>query len=241
MQASPVANWDSYWEKKNLLPQVKIIEELEDITAFAGRTVIEIGAGSGTTAMEIARKGASVTCLDFSAAAIALMRKNIREAGQTLSLVQGDAFKIPLQKESFDICYHQGFLEHFPDSLPLLREQNRILKPGGYLLLDVPQRYNLYTVKKHFRIIRKQWFAGWEKEFSLRELRGLLKETGFSFVKGFGRFHGRHLDRIQHAIVGKTIIPPVLERLYYRSVKAVENTPIGCYTAFAVGVIGRKE
>jgi len=94
-------------------------------------------------------------------------------------LTQANAFKIPVPDATFDIVFHQGLLEHFKDPLPLLEEQFRVLKPGGFLLVDVPQRYHIYTVIKHTLIFLNKWFAGWETEFSIGRLTKLLTQSGF--------------------------------------------------------------
>jgi ubiquinone/menaquinone biosynthesis C-methylase UbiE len=241
MPESTVAHWDSFWEKKSLLPLQKLIEELTSITELQGKRVLEIGAGSGTTAIKIASLGAQVTCLDYSKQAMDLMRKNMQAANTPINLINGDAFHIPCADESFDICYHQGFLEHFHDITPLMTEQRRILKKGGLLLIDVPQRYNYYTVRKHALIARDKWFAGWETEFSHAELKKVFESNWFTYLKGFGRFHVRHLDRIQDKLLGRRYIPKFIEHTYYSIIKIIEDSPLGWNTAFAVGIIGRKD
>lgn len=49
-----------------------------------------------------------------------------------------DLTEIPVRDDSFDaiICYH--VLEHIPDDSKAMRELHRILKPGGWALLQSP-------------------------------------------------------------------------------------------------------
>ena len=83
--------------------------------------------------------------------------------------VGGNAFSLPFPDASFDLVFHQGLLEHFrqKEANNLLKENIRVLKSGGLLLVDVPQRYHIYTVMKHILIALDKWFAGWEREFSI--------------------------------------------------------------------------
>lgn len=48
------------------------------------------------------------------------------------------AQSIPLADESVDLAFCAEGIEHIPDQMHLLREFNRVLKPGGELLLTTP-------------------------------------------------------------------------------------------------------
>ena len=55
-----------------------------------------------------------------------------------LAMMHFDLTDIPLPDNRFDciICYH--VLEHIPDDMKAMRELYRVLKPGGWALLQVP-------------------------------------------------------------------------------------------------------
>lgn len=58
-------------------------------------------------------------------------------SGDRVSLV-GDAHCLPLRSESVDSLIYQAVLEHVPDPRRVIEEAARVLKPGGYLYLEVP-------------------------------------------------------------------------------------------------------
>jgi ubiquinone/menaquinone biosynthesis C-methylase UbiE len=237
---STVRHWDDFWNSGNLDYVNKITDELEK-ESLPGKRVLEIGAGSGSTSIALAKMGATAFCIDYSQKAIQLMKKNATMHGIGLFLVKADAFALPFKNGSFDILFHQGFLEHFRETGKLLTEQNRILKKEGLLLVDVPQTFSLYTIKKKLLIAMGKWFAGWETQFSRRSLRKTLEKGGFTFIRAFGRYHFRNIDRIQKRLLGKTIVPKTIEKAFYRFIIFLESNWIGCYTAFALGVIAKKE
>ena len=239
MKKSTVEQWNAFWTKHNLESVNKITEEL-DTFALEGKLIVEIGAGSGTTAIDIARKGAKVVCLDYSPDAVNLIKKNSAAANTAVYPVLADAQKIPLKNEVFDFCYHQGFLEHFRDPLKMLNEQYRIIKNKGYLIVDVPQRYNIYTLTKHIKIMLNKWFAGWETEYSSRKLKRILVSAGFSPIHFFGRYHIRNIGRIQDRLLRFRIIPKFIESLYGSLIRKLENTWLGYSTAFTIGVVAQK-
>jgi len=238
-RVSTVEHWDKCWDESNLQYINKITDELE-LLSPAGKIVCEIGAGSGATAIKLSELGAKVFCIDYSQKSIDLIKKNAAQNGASVFCVKADAFALPFKTEVFDICYHQGFLEHFRDTSVLLSEQNRILKKKGYLLVDVPQKYSLYTVKKKILIFLGKWFAGWETEFSINRLKKVLGNAGFCTIKSFGRYHIRNIDKIQKHFLGRTYLSASLEKLYSRTIISLENSCVGVHTAFAIGVIARK-
>jgi len=237
---STTAHWDSLWEKSNLDYTNKITDELEK-RDIKNKKILEIGAGSGATAIKLAQHGALLVCLDYSQKSIELIVKNATLNNIRMACVKADAFALPFKKETFDVCYHQGFLEHFREADSLLAEQYRILKFDGLLLADVPQTFSVYTIKKNLLILIGKWFAGWETQFSHGKLKKVLTLAGFSYVTAFGRYHFRNLNRIQKKILGKTIIPQNIESLYYKLICCLENTWIGTHTAFSMGMIVSKK
>jgi len=189
VQASEKHHWDAFWASTRELRDVYanddlIVEFLQPRVRLEGLRILEVGAGTGRDSARLAALGAEVWTLDYAAESLRLMRENI---GDSVEIVCGDALALPIASDSFDLVFHQGLLEHFRDPLALLRENHRILKPGGRVLVDVPQRFHYYTLAKHVLMFIDRWFAGWETEFSLRELEVMLEQAGFDVEGSYGR------------------------------------------------------
>lgn len=179
------------------------------------------------------------------------MKEVALESGLPIQLVGGDAFELPFQDGTFDVVFHQGLLEHFrePQATNLLKENVRVLKPGGLLLVDVPQRYHIYTVIKHTLILLNAWFAGWEREFSVRELENKLRELGLSPVRSYGEWMYPSLlyRMLREALLKVGVNLPLYPSLYARLTNlrkrlrdAMLEMRVALYTSLSIGVIARK-
>ncbi len=250
-------HWETLWqEKKKNVQEVysnedRILRQLLRVCDLRGKHVLEVGAGTGRDSFSLIAHGAHVVQLDYSVNSLQILKGLSEELHVQSDIVGGDTFQLPFRDGTFDVVFHQGLLEHFrhPQALALLRENIRVLKQGGYLLVDVPQRYHLYTVVKHILIAVDKWFAGWERSFSMPELRSLLQSLGLSTVHAYGDWmYPSLLYRSFREVLKKTgvVLPlnpqPVkfLTRLRIDLRQSMLMTSLPLYTGISIGVIGKK-
>jgi|GEM_PF-105431 len=245
--------WDDFWGQQpsvaDIYPAVSDVtaEVLRTLPELRGRRLLEVGAGTGREGHGFAERGAQVTLLDISWEALRLSRG----VSSLPQFVRGNALSAPFADATFDVVYHQGLLEHFREPMPLLRENFRLLKPGGFLLCDVPQRYHVYTLAKHALMAVGKWFAGWETEFAPAEIERLVREAGFVVERRYG--YGMHPGlcyRVLREIGKKTGVKlpmypefgPLrpLYRGWHHLLRRAERCRAGHYFVVSVGVIARK-
>jgi glycosyltransferase involved in cell wall biosynthesis/precorrin-6B methylase 2 len=173
------------------LPFVALLEKLLEDSPAPPR-VLEIGAGSAAASRLLAsRVNARVVALDLLPEAVRVARRLLPpESDGRPSLLAADVFRAPFADASFDLVFSQGLVEHFSDPLGVLAAHARLVKPGGWLVINVPQALNPYTLFKHWKMRRGAWPPGWETEYSPRGLARLAPPLGLESIAldGHGSF-----------------------------------------------------
>ena len=145
---------------KNLLKRL--------LKAFSpAHSILEVGCGTGHFSRWFAGQGLRAIGLDFSWPMLAQARHS-----KSLSLLQGDALRLPFKSASFDLLALIATLEFIPNPDQVLHEAIRIARQGLILLVVNAQ-------SRLGRQCKRQEDAIWEvtQLFTLTELRHLIQEV----------------------------------------------------------------
>jgi len=181
--------WDRFWSSKGDLDEVYpssprvLAAVLERLPEGAPR-VLEIGAGTGRDSAALAARGARAVALDAAPESLALIARG-HPALRGRGIVGGDALHLPFPDGVFDAVFHQGVLEHFGNPYAFLAENRRVTRPGGILVVDVPQTWHPWTVLKRAALRVDRWFAGWETDYTMEELESVVRGSGFEVLEGY--------------------------------------------------------
>lgn len=96
-----------------------------------GGDVLEVAPGPGYLAIELAKRGYSVTALDISKSFVEIARDNADRAGVPVDVCHGDAADMPFSDASFDLVVCMAAFKNFSDPIGAIDEMHRVLKPGG--------------------------------------------------------------------------------------------------------------
>ena len=104
--------------------------------------ILDLCGGQGRHSIELYRRGFErCTVFDYSKALLKIGAEQARRGNYRIEFVQGDARDTQLRSELFDCVLILGnSLGYIPEAdadLRIIHESHRLLKPGGWLLLDV--------------------------------------------------------------------------------------------------------
>jgi len=125
-----------WWSRRG---EVLIRDLRTRFTTGRGLLILDVGCGTGFVASALGNylaDGDLVVGLDQSEGM--LMRARSKLAGKTVSrcrFVRGDAARLPFPDHIFHMLTLNSILHHVYDYRSVLRECDRALKPGGYLLM----------------------------------------------------------------------------------------------------------
>ncbi|MGZ4597441.1 MAG: class I SAM-dependent methyltransferase [Actinomycetes bacterium] len=103
---------------------------VEDFTALAGKTVVDVGAGPVQFARAFAARGASYVGVDSDEEAV------VRAGVPGASALVAEGERLPLRSGSIDVAFSSNVLEHVRHPPTLADEMVRVTRPGGLIFLS---------------------------------------------------------------------------------------------------------
>jgi demethylmenaquinone methyltransferase / 2-methoxy-6-polyprenyl-1,4-benzoquinol methylase len=167
-----------------------------------GHQVLDIAGGTGDLALAFAKKvgvTGQVVHSDINEAMLRTGRDRLLDAGVCLPTLVCDAEKLPFATDSFDLVSVAFGLRNMTHKDAALAEMNRVLKPGGRLLVlefsrvakPLEKAYDWYSFKvlpqlgklvagdgDSYRYLAESIRMHPDQE----ELKALMKKTGFGHV-----------------------------------------------------------
>jgi SAM-dependent methyltransferase len=155
--------------------------EAAEFRKHAGEEVLEVGCGTGTDLLQFAKHGSVATGVDLAARHVELARARL---GDRARVYQADMRRLPFADNSFDYVYSHGVLHHSDESVRVVREMFRVLRPGGRINIHVYAFWSYFTLWRFLRY-GKKWKSHIESGgapvhidlYTERELRQLFGST----------------------------------------------------------------
>ena len=154
--------WNDYWKGKPLPVEIKrtknslylnqILNILDEYLPKNNHlSILEIGGAPGQYLAYMHKNfGYDIHCLDYSDIGCRKTEENFRLLNIQGKVYQENLFSEDLALPQFDIVYSMGFIEHFSDVQAVIQNHLKLIKPGGILLVGVPNflGINLFFLKR---------------------------------------------------------------------------------------------
>jgi phosphatidylethanolamine/phosphatidyl-N-methylethanolamine N-methyltransferase len=99
----------------------------------SGHTVLEVGVGTGIN-VPLYPNDCGVTGIDLSDSMLELARRQAASMSN-VRLLEMDAADLKFADNSFDIVYAPYVISVVPDPLAVVREMQRVCRPGGKIII----------------------------------------------------------------------------------------------------------
>jgi ubiquinone/menaquinone biosynthesis C-methylase UbiE len=138
---------------------------------------------------------ARLTGVDLSPEMLAVAETSAAKIGRPIDLVEGDAQDLPFAERSFDTVVCTYALCSVPDDARAISEMNRVLKPGGRLILVDHIRSSVLPI----------FWLQWLYEFIPRRTKGeyATRRPALHVMSGNFQIHAR--DRLRVGIIERLV------------------------------------
>jgi len=210
----------------------------KNASQYKDKVVVDLPAGTGISSELLHKAGAKVIPMD-------LFPDFFKAEGMTCQFANL-AQRIPLDDNSADFILCQEGIEHMSDQMHTFKEFNRVLKPGGKLILTTP---NYSSIKSKLSYLLNEgehyskmmppneldsvWMADSGKTDEL--YYGHIFLIGLQKLRVIGKLNGFSIHHIQHVRVNITsllflpFIYPLMwlshQFIYHKSMKANPQIP----------------
>ncbi len=155
----------------------KKLPMLEEMLSFAdlpaGGKALEVGCGPGYMSHALFERGFDVTGTDLDPGEIEFASRGAPAGGP--AFLEADATELPFENARFDLVLSMMVLHHMRDWRNAIAEAARVLKPGGYFLI------NEHTYSAFLKVAGRLFLRG-HSFFRIEEVSAELEGQGMQTV-----------------------------------------------------------
>jgi len=148
------AYWKTVYSDDRLLPAIyrdrhdTALGWIEGLDLRPNARILEVGCGAGLITVALARNGHTVDALDSTPAMLQMTRNDAADQGvqDRIRIHSADVHALPFEAHTFDLVIAIGVIPWLHSEREALQEMQRVLKPGGYLLVTADNNARLNRI-----------------------------------------------------------------------------------------------
>ena len=154
-----------------------------------GDRVLDVGGGWGAFVEHAGKQGIHVTAITLAHHSEQYLKDLIQRLQLPCKVKYGDFYQYHSSKP-YDAIVVLGVMEHLPDYRPVVKQFQRLLKPGGKIYLDASSFRESYS-KPTF--ISRYVFPGNHRYFCLHEFLSQIAKTNLEVLRIYNDRHSYYL------------------------------------------------
>jgi ubiquinone/menaquinone biosynthesis C-methylase UbiE len=151
---STAAYWKQIYSDDRLLPAIyrdrhdTALGWIQELDLRPNARILEVGCGAGLITVVLARNGYTVDALDSTPAMLQMTRNDAADQGvqDRIRIHAADVHALPFEAHTFDLVIAIGVIPWLHSERVALQEMQRVLKPGGYLLVTADNNARLNRI-----------------------------------------------------------------------------------------------
>jgi SAM-dependent methyltransferase len=251
--------WENYWKTANMeAAEIRRSRRSLSINAILDvfdkylpvdekLHALEIGGAPGRYLIYMAKNFRyHIYSLDFSETGNEQTLNNLKIANIPIQVYKRDLFSDNFKKDlpTFDLVYSLGFIEHFEDLASVVKKHFELLKPGGILLLGVPNLGGIYrlflerTAPEHlaFHNLHSMKIKNWNTFESELNLTVIFK----GYITGFEPLTMCKLERHTRMSHSLNFIVRNLARIFSYRLNWLRKFNSRYWSSYLIGVYRKK-
>ncbi len=172
---APVSFWERESQRYNWM-HIRLRLVLGEILKVAPTSLFELGCSMGALRAELLRRlpGLQYCACDVSQSAVAAIDD------PNVLCLDLNRDPLPFADRTFDCIAGSGIIEYVADVPALLAGLRERLRPGGSLIVSYFNMHHVYRQMQRLRGRRPYRNPTWLNDYSLRQMRQLLRAAGFA-------------------------------------------------------------